>query len=132
MHQIVHKSTEWIYRGIWKVLVDLFRVPREAPAGAYNLDAPAPITVKEALAILDRPVLALPAAIMYPLVGLAWRLRLKAVTEAPPAMLDFLRYPWACDGSRVTEVTDFRYRYDARATVLDFARHLSSGGNGAG
>lgn len=31
MSRIVHQSTEWIYRGIWKVLVDLFRVPREPP-----------------------------------------------------------------------------------------------------
>jgi membrane protein YdbS with pleckstrin-like domain len=31
MSRIVHKSTEWIYRGLWKVLVDFFRVPREAP-----------------------------------------------------------------------------------------------------
>ena len=117
---VVHE--EDVAAATWKLL-------REAPAGAYNLDAPDPIRLKEALAITGRPVLALPAAIMYPLVRVGWRLRLKALTEAPPAMLDYLRYPWSCDGSRVTRVTDFRYRYDARATVVDFARHLSPGSN---
>jgi len=26
-----HRAAAWIYRGLWRVLVDLFRVPREAP-----------------------------------------------------------------------------------------------------
>ncbi len=29
MSQTAHASAQWIYRGIWKVLTDLFRVPRE-------------------------------------------------------------------------------------------------------
>jgi len=112
---IVHE--EDVAEASWKLL-------QQAPAGAYNLDAPDPITLGEALEALGRPVLALPAAMMYALVRLGWRLRLRALTEAPPAMLDYLRYPWSCDGSRVTEVTDFRYRYDARATLGDFLRNL--------
>jgi UDP-glucose 4-epimerase len=112
---IVHE--EDVAAATWALL-------RDAPAGAYNLDAPNPITVGEAVTTVGRPVLALPAAVMYPLVRLGWRLRLKVLTEAPPPMLDYLRYPWACDGSRVTEVTDFRYRFDARATLADFVRHL--------
>ena len=31
MSRAVHESTKWIYRGIWKVLVDFFRVPAEPP-----------------------------------------------------------------------------------------------------
>ena len=31
MSRAVHTSTEWIYRGIWKVLVDWFRVPQHPP-----------------------------------------------------------------------------------------------------
>ena len=112
---IVHE--EDVAAATWKLL-------QQAPAGAYNLDAPDPIALAEALATLGRPVVALPPALMYPLVGVGWRLRLRALTEAPPPMLDYLRYPWTCDGSRVTRVTDFRYQYDARATLADFIRHL--------
>lgn len=31
MNRVVHKSTEWIYRGVWKVVVDWFRVPDQPP-----------------------------------------------------------------------------------------------------
>ena len=31
MNKAVHKSTEWIYRGIWRGLVDWFRVPDQPP-----------------------------------------------------------------------------------------------------
>jgi membrane protein YdbS with pleckstrin-like domain len=31
MNKVVHKSTEWIYRGIWRGLVQWFRVPDQPP-----------------------------------------------------------------------------------------------------
>ena len=94
----------------------------QAPSGAYNLDAPNPISVRQGIAAIRGRVLALPPAILYPLAGLAWKLRLKFLTEAPPPMLDYIRYPWSCDGSKVTRYTDFRYQYDAAACIAAFAR----------
>ena len=67
-------------------------------------------------------LLHLPSAGLYPMAGLAWRLRLRAVSEVPPAMLDYIRYPWVADGSKVTRLTGFQYRYDGQATFEDFLR----------
>ena len=94
----------------------------QAPSGAYNLDAPNPISVRQGIAAIGGRVLALPPAILYPLASLGWKLRLKFLIEAPPAMLDYIRYPWSCDGSKVTRYTDFYYQFDAAACLAEFAR----------
>ena len=99
----------------WKIL-------SQAPPGAYNLNAPNPVPLSEITQRIGARVLALPPALLYPLAGLAWRLRLRALSEAPPAMLDYIRYSWVADGSKVTRATDFRYRYDGYAAMEDFLR----------
>lgn len=96
----------------------------QAPTGAYNLDAPRPISVRQGLRAIGGRTISLPPAILYPLAGLAWKLRLRVLTEAPPPMLDYIRYPWSCDGSKVSRYTDFRYHYDAAACIAAFARFL--------
>jgi hypothetical protein len=35
-------------------------------------------------------------------------------------MLDYIRYPWVVDGSKMTHATDFRYHYDGHAAMEDF------------
>ena len=67
-------------------------------------------------------VLNLPRSLIYALAGLAWRLRLRVLSEAPSAMLDYIRYPWVVDGSKVTRATDFRYRYDGYAALDAFLK----------
>ncbi|MBP7997876.1 MAG: NAD-dependent epimerase/dehydratase family protein [Chloroflexi bacterium] len=94
----------------------------QAPSGAYNLDAPNPISVRQGIAAIGGRVVALPPAILYPVADLGWKLRLKFLTEAPSPMLDYLRYSWSCDGRKVTRYTDFRYQYDAAACIAAFAR----------
>lgn len=90
---------------------------QQAPAGAYNLSAPNPITLSEITRRIGTRVVGLPAAVVHPLADVAWRLRLRRLTEAPPDMLDYIRYPWVPDGRKVTQVTDFQYAYDSRGAV---------------
>lgn len=94
---------------------------RQAPAGVYNLDGADPPLLSEAVAQLGGRRLALPAGLLYPAAALAWRLRLAALTESPPAMLDYIRYSWVLDGTRITRETDFTYRYTARESLTAFA-----------
>lgn len=65
-------------------------------------------------------VKALPPRRIYPLAALAWKLHLRALSEAPPAMLDYIRYSWVADRSKVIQVTDFRYRYDGYGAMESF------------
>ena len=69
-----------------------------------------------------RPCVALPAAVIYPLASLGWRLRL---LRFPPGLLDYIRYPWVADTARLTDELGFRPRFssrDAMATYLSGRR----------
>ncbi|NOX62685.1 MAG: NAD-dependent epimerase/dehydratase family protein [Chloroflexi bacterium] len=92
----------------------------QAPPGPYNINATNPVPIREIMQHMNARVLALPPAILYPLAALGWKLRLRALTEAPPPMLDYIRYPWVVDGNKVTRVTDFQYRYDGVAALEAF------------
>ena len=94
----------------------------QAPPGPYNINAPNPVPIREIMQRMSARVLALPPSILYPLATLGWKLRWRALTEAPPVMLDYIRYPWVADGSKVTRVTDFDYRYDGYAALEAFLR----------
>ncbi len=96
------------------------RILLQAPPGPYNINAPNPVPMREIVERMGARVLALPPAVLYPLATLGWKLRLRAITEAPPALLDYIRYSWNADGSKVTRVTDFQYRYDGRAALDAF------------
>jgi UDP-glucose 4-epimerase len=98
------------------------KILMQAPAAAYNLNAPNPVPLREITHRIGARVLNLPRSLIYALAGLAWRLRLRALSEAPPAMLDYIRYPWVVDGSKVTRATDFRYRYDGYAALEAFLK----------
>lgn len=92
----------------------------QAPPGAYNISAPNPVPLWEIIARVNARVVALPPAVLYPLAALGWKLRMRFITEAPPAILDYIRYPWVADGSKVTQVTDFRYQYDGYGALEAF------------
>ncbi len=95
---------------------------REGPAGAYNIDAPEPVPLSELAELLGSRVLRVPPAVLYGLAGLAWRLRLRFLSEVPPAMIDYIRWSWVLDGTKITRETSFRYRHTGRQAMEDFLR----------
>lgn len=84
MNQSTQQATAWIYEGLWKVLVDLFNVPREAPntppaAGQVHALKPDPAFLRYlkvkfwiALAIIDVVIIGLWLAVLIaePVIGL--------------------------------------------------------------
>ena len=93
---------------------------REGPAGPYNLSAGEGLPLREVLRLMGRRAIPLPAPVLRALAGLAWTLRLRALSEVPPAMLDYIRWRWSVDGTRVERETAFRYRYTAEAAMRSF------------
>lgn len=85
MTQGTQQATAWIYEGLWKVLVDLFNVPREAPtappgAGQVHALKPDPAFLRYlkfkfwlALAVIDVLIIGLWLAVLIaePMIGLA-------------------------------------------------------------
>jgi UDP-glucose 4-epimerase len=105
----------------------------EGPSGPYNLGAPNPMPFQEVVRRARARAVALPWALLYPLAAVAWRMGWRAVTEAPPALLHYLRWPWVVDGSRIARLTSFAYQFDTPATLADYleARAGRAGGGGA-
>lgn len=93
---------------------------QHAPAGAYNICAEDPLTLREILEVMNVRPFALPAWLLLPLADVAWRLRLRFLTEAPPLMLDYVRYSWAVNGRKLTQHTPFTYTHTSSETVIDF------------
>lgn len=94
----------------------LLAILEQRARGAFNVAPPDTIPVGETLALRGRPVLRLPEWILEPIAAFAWRRRLP-VLNAPPAFLDFLRWPWVLDATRVTRELGYTYRYSSRDTL---------------
>ena len=99
----------------------LYTLAFQAPAGIYNLGPPNTIHPEEAVAILGGKPIGIRPGLLRFMTAMAWTLRLKFLTEAPASMIHFIQYPWVADGSKIEELTDFRYRYSSEDAIRDFA-----------
>ncbi len=104
-----------------------WRILKEAPPGPYNLNSGRGVPLLEALGMMGRRAIPLPAGVLKATAGAAWTLRLRALSEVPPAMTDYIRWPWTADGSKVERKTGFRYRYTARAAMESFIESQNGG-----
>ncbi len=95
----------------------------EAPAATFNAAGAGVVSYKEICNMAGRPCLALPAAVLYPLVALGWRLRLLCF---PAGLLDYIRYPWVADTARMTEELGFRPRFSSRDALQAYLRATTS------
>ncbi len=84
--------------------------------GPYNVAPPDYIRLREAMKLTGRPSIRLPERGLEIMLGISWRLGLPLV-NAPPSLLDFLRYPWVMDSSRLQKELGFEFRYSTRETV---------------
>jgi len=84
--------------------------------GAFNVAPADTITLMEAAELTGRPIIRLPEKMMEAVIGLTWKLQLPFV-NAPPSLLDFMRWPWVLDNSRLTKDLGYRFRYSTRETV---------------
>lgn len=66
--------------------------------GVYNVAAEGMARFSELVRLFGKRSAALPASVLYPATSLLWRLRL---VTSPPAQLDFIRYPWIMDASKM-------------------------------
>ena len=91
----------------------------EAPAATFNAAGSGVVSFTEICKMAGRPCIALPAALLYPLVALGWRLRL---LRFPAGLLDYVRYPWVADTAHMTEELGFQPRFTTRDALEDYLR----------
>lgn len=66
--------------------------------GPFNVAAEGTARFSELVRIFGKRSMPLPAWMLYPATALLWKLHL---VTSPPAQLDFIRYPWIMDVSRM-------------------------------
>lgn len=104
---------------------------RDGKGGIYNLGSDGTMTFDEMLAMLGNIPLRIPMWLLWPLNEIAWRLRLRFLTEFPSSSLNLIRYRWIVDNEKVKGELGYRFRYTTRDAFEDFVRHVrTQGGKG--
>lgn len=88
------------------------------PEGVYNVCGHGTIRFSKIVACLQKSAIYLPSWMLYPKLGLLWKLRLMPF---PPSILDFIRYPWVASSARFESTFDFRVSYSSRDAFLAYA-----------
>lgn len=85
--------------------------------GAWNVAPEGTVPRSEVAQRLGARLVEVPDSVAGALTSVGWRLGLKGLTEAPPEILDFIRWPWVVDGTRLREALGLSYDYDSEGTL---------------
>lgn len=86
--------------------------------GFYNVSADGTITFDEGAKLFGRRPKELPYPLVYAINSLLWQLK---VFKAPPQYLDFVRFPWIVDNTKLKKA-GFQYKYTTRETFIDYLK----------
>jgi UDP-glucose 4-epimerase len=97
-------------------------VDRDVP-GIFNIVADGVLPLSTVVKLAGRIALPLPRPLANTLVSALWMAHL---SEAPPALLDYLQYVCVADGEQAHQQMGFSPVYTTREAVIDFAsaQHL--------
>jgi UDP-glucose 4-epimerase len=84
--------------------------------GPFNLAPSDTMSTPQINTLTNRRGVPMPDWAMKIVFRLAWSLRLP-ILRVPPSFLDFVRYPWVVDSSRLTDELGFRFRYSTTETL---------------
>lgn len=90
-------------------------VVRTRPRGVFNIAPPDSLRFTELARLMERPMIALPGALLKAFVALAWSLRL---FPAPAPYIDFVTWPWVADTTRMRDELKFLPRHTTRDAIL--------------
>ncbi len=89
--------------------------------GPFNIAPPDTLTLSEILHLTGKPAIWVPDWILVPLVDFMWHHRINLL-GAPASFLDFMRYSWVLDSSRLCDELGFRFRYSSREAITIMLR----------
>jgi UDP-glucose 4-epimerase len=98
------------------VIGAIVAILRRRGRGAFNLAPPDTLTLREAVALTNKPALPLPFSVLAPIAALTWKLGISPY-KVPASFLDFMRYPWVLDSSRLRAEIGYSFRYSSRETL---------------
>lgn len=88
--------------------------------GIFNVAADGTLKFSDIVHIVGKRRIAIPAWLLYPITSLLWSCRL---ISSPPGQLDFMRYPWIMDNSKMKREL-FVPHYSSSEAFREFARRL--------
>lgn len=92
---------------------------KNRPVGVYNVASRGIMRYSEVARLLGKRLMRLPAWLIYPLTSMGWSLR---ILSFPPAVLDFIRYPWVAKTEKFTSHYPSVIKHSSEEAVRDFAR----------
>jgi len=98
------------------VVAAIIRILEKGAGGAFNIAPADTMTMLELLELSQRPYILFPDWFLSPGVHLLWTLRIPLLNLST-AFLDYIRYPWVMDNSRLVNELGFKYRYSTRETA---------------
>ncbi|HOJ15284.1 MAG TPA: NAD-dependent epimerase/dehydratase family protein, partial [Deltaproteobacteria bacterium] len=102
----------------------IFLLAKNRKGGVYNLAADGTMTFDEMLAMLGSIPLRLPLWLLGPLNEIAWKLRMRFLTEFPSSSLKLTIYPWIVSNEKVKRELGYAFRYTTREAFEDFVRSV--------
>lgn len=99
------------------------KVVRLEVEGFFHAAGEGTMNLKEVARIFGKPILSMPAFIIYPFVDLLWRIHVPFI-EGPSGALDGIRYPWIVSDRKTRNILELGPRHPASEIV-----HLMRGGN---
>lgn len=98
----------------------LYALARHGPPGTYNIGADGARPTSELVAHAGGRVVEAPDSALRAVAWAGWRLNVRRLVEAPPALIDFVRFPWVVDNRRLRLALGFEYTYDTIAALDAF------------
>ena len=97
--------------------VEVFmRILETGAEGYFHACGEGTVTLEEIARMAGKPLIALPAQLVYPVVDLLWKLRAPLI-EGPSGMLDFIRYRWTASDELTREALGLGPRMHSRDVV---------------
>lgn len=95
----------------------LLRAVKTDAGGIFNCAGDGVVPYSEVVRASGKHPLALPAAVLYPITNLLWKLRL---SPFPAGILDLIRYPWVADTTRLKAAFGFTPQHSSRQALEAF------------
>lgn len=94
--------------------------------GIFNVAPEGSIEFDEMVRLLGNIPICLPETLVRIINGLAWKLRLRFITEFPNPALNLIRYPWIASSEKLINQTGFQFKYDTTGAFKAFASHYQA------
>jgi UDP-glucose 4-epimerase len=88
---------------------------RSQSQGIYNISGSGTVRWREMARAFGNHVFPVPGSLLRAATGLSWALRLQS--ESPACGVDFIRYPWLADCSKITRELGWRPRYSSEQAL---------------